>query len=163
MTDYSKLPCAFCGAPSKIKYGKHFVCGKHYHRETGKTFKQAVKASTRRKFAVSQRKDHLGNKFTKLEIPEGYIEIAEKSPYAQGRNSIVRFYIHEPYRGKGLSKELLRAAKRRYNNLSAQASNEISVRSLYSSGFRGGNKTLQELLAEMRRVSSVLLIWRRKR
>ena len=89
----------------------------------------------KKRFVMTERIED-GNRFVHLEMAEGFIEVAVNSKYAGGRNSIIHFFIKEPFRGKGLSYELLDAAKRRFNSLSAQASNEKSVRSMYKSGFR---------------------------
>lgn len=35
--------CYKCGNPSYIKYGKHFVCPKHYNLEINEVFEKIVK------------------------------------------------------------------------------------------------------------------------
>lgn len=119
--------------------------------------------ATRRVFDVNKAFDWKGNTVSTIKMKEGEIQILENSPYANGMNSVTKFYIKPGSRGQGLSKELLAAAKRRYDNLSAQASNEKSVRSLYSSGFRATNPNLklQEILRILDRDTSVQLVWRR--
>jgi len=35
--------CCYCGFESYIKYGKHFLCRKHYHNAVNLTFDEAIK------------------------------------------------------------------------------------------------------------------------
>jgi ribosomal protein S18 acetylase RimI-like enzyme len=93
----------------------------------------------------------------------GYIEVMEKSPYANNMNSILRFYVETKFRNQGIGASLIEAAKRRYSNLSAQVSNSGSFRLFSKAGFKPGSKlSIEESIQKLINVGSAHLIWGKK-
>jgi GNAT superfamily N-acetyltransferase len=108
-----------------------------------------------------EKKSIENNQFVnRIHTKGGYIEIMEKSPFANNMNSVIRFYVEDKYRNQGIGASLIEAAKRRYFNLSAQVSNAGSMRLFAKAGFKPpGKMTVKESVEQLMNTSSAQLIW----
>jgi len=114
----------------------------------GETAEQANKApqakktqpTTDKEVTVTKSKQTLGSDVITVatyNIGEAVLEVYEKSPYAQGRDSIYNFVVPEDQRKQGIGSALLQKASAKYGkNFAAQVSNENSVKVHYQNGFR---------------------------
>jgi len=111
-------------------------------QKEGNSFNSMFVGTNSKNYAKSYAKKSVvdlgGHDITKANYGDknGQLEIFEKSPYAQGRNSINHIEVPDNLRRSGKGTELLNKAKNEYDNISAQASNENSVKFFYKNGFR---------------------------